>query len=199
MDENDGGNGKSGWSARSFSALIEEDRPLLLACIRRRMGPSLRAIYDPEDILQEVYLTGWKALRGLRVRRRSALRAWLLCIARNRILDLSRGLRRRRHPRRTTPLPPSHLELGLDENLPAAGPGSREFLEEARRLRSCLDRLAFDQRTAVVLREYLSLPWPTVALVLHRSTSSARKVHARARRRLRQSVRPSASTSARSR
>jgi len=153
------------------------------------MGPGLRALHEPEDILQEACLAGLGALGRLPRCGRAALRTWLLRIARNRILDLARSMRRRGRPRRATPLPPSHLQLDLDERIPAAATTTREAIEELCKLRDSMGQLAFEQRTAVVLREYLELPWHTIALVLHRSTSAARKVHERARLRLRRAAR----------
>jgi RNA polymerase sigma factor (sigma-70 family) len=74
-----------------FDELIESIGPeSLLALVERAMGPSARAICEPEDVWQETLAQAWRdrgqhAWTGTR-----GYRNWLLTIAKNRIKDMLR-------------------------------------------------------------------------------------------------------------
>lgn len=89
-------------------AWTSEERRRLLAFVRRRMGPTLLAYYEPEDVMQDVWVSEEED-RHQRKRarpRRDQLR-WLYGVAHHRILRLHRDLQPRSRPRQSTALPPS--------------------------------------------------------------------------------------------
>ncbi len=101
------------------------ERAQLLQFIRRRMGPTLRAYYEPEDLVQDVWLASEQDRRQRkRGRSREDQWRWLFGVAQHRILHLSRSLQPRTRPRQTTTLPPSHcvplvsVETSTKEALP---------------------------------------------------------------------------------
>lgn len=168
---------------------IDVDRERLLGRIRAGMGPLLTRLHDPEDVLQDTLVVALRSLGRLRSTTREGTRSWVLAIARNRILDLSRQGRRRERPWRRTALPPALL---ASPDPRASDPPAREPTtdagmiqrEEAEVALRALGALAPDQRLCVVLRDLLGLPWQRVAFALRRSRPAARKLHARAHGRL---------------
>lgn len=64
-------------------------RPFVLQC----MDPVFRkAVLEPEDVIQEVYAAAWPKLADGSFENLAAFLAWLKTIARNKIIDLHRGL-----------------------------------------------------------------------------------------------------------
>ena len=85
-----------------------EETSRLLAYIRRRMGLGLRAWYEPEDVLQDVFLDAEEdRQQRKRERSREAQLRWLYGVANHRLLRLHRELQPKLRPRATTSLPPS--------------------------------------------------------------------------------------------
>ncbi len=100
--------------------------PFLRMLVRRQLTGSLRAKFDSQDIVQSVWvdlLHGFRAA-GWRFKDPAHLRAFLVKVTRNRLID-----RRRRHGKRAeTP-----LACRLGEEGPAAqqcGPGEHAQAEE---------------------------------------------------------------------
>jgi len=177
-----------GGDARSFGQIVELERELLLHQIDARMGPGLRALYQAEDILQDALVRALGALPRFRANSRGELRAWMMTIARNRILDIHRGSLGSSRPWGKTALPAGQLVFQnrspVEWEAADKGRGAEERLlsrEAADRALSLVNRLHADQRLCVVLRDLLGLPWSTVTFVLDRSQPAARKLYQRAR------------------
>jgi RNA polymerase sigma-70 factor (ECF subfamily) len=132
-----------------------------------------------EEIAQATFVAAYRALRGYSSARRRTLsiRAWLYTIALNRVRNLSRS---------------SGRTVALDGAVydradPQAGPAERaERMEEARELRSALQRLSLQYRAPVVLRhvdgrsydeiaKILAQPVGTVKSNVHRGLALLRK------------------------
>ena len=120
-----------------FEAFYEEHRAEVLRLLRRRLGAQ-RA----EDAFQETFLRALRAYR--RLDDAEHLRAWVLTIARNVAIDMTRIHR----PIATEP----ETLRAIDERDWSAGPLERSLVaEDAQRLHNALLRLSEEQRRAVVL------------------------------------------------
>jgi RNA polymerase sigma factor (sigma-70 family) len=130
---------------------------------------------DAEDILQEVFVRAYSALRTSD--RPLALRAWLYRIAHNRCID---QLRR--------PVPPAPEALGATL-APAQDPVARaEERESLRRLVADLRRLPEQQRSALLMRELGGMSYDEVAVALGVSAAAVKSVLVRARVSLAQAI-----------
>ena len=124
---------------------------------------------DAEDVAQITFLNAYRALARGRPPRQP--RAWLLAIARN---VCSKRFRARRHRPREVPLDPERFEA-----LPG-GDGAT-----AEELRSALDRLSLEHRSALVMRELAELSYAEIAARLGVSIPAVESRLFRARRALR--------------
>ena len=135
------------------------------------------------DLSQEVFLRVFRTLSGFRGQ--SALRTWIYRIVVNQVRNRQRWWRRRRRGE----------QVSLDEHLQQFGePESKgEVLpdrllaskETADRIWQALDRLPFDQRTALILREVDGLRYEEIAFSLNVAVGTVKSRLTRARQALR--------------
>jgi RNA polymerase sigma factor (sigma-70 family) len=142
-----------------------------------------------EDLLQEVYVSVWRAAGGFDAARSQPL-TWLTSIARNRAID---SLRR-------TQAQPQLLSTTRDtdddddspdavERAPDDSPGPLELLDRAcdeRQLTRCMDGLSASQRQSVALAFYDGLSHAEVALHLRQPLGTVKSWLRRALQSLRQ-------------
>lgn len=144
------------------------------------------------DLSQEVFLRVFRTLPSFRGQ--SALKTWIYRIVINQARNRQRFWRRRRRSD----------QVSLDQHVAEHGdlkqPGDvtspdRAFArkELASRLWSALDRLPFDQRTAVVLREIDGLSYDEIAFSLGIAIGTVKSRLTRARQALRHELRESQS------
>ena len=76
--------------------LLAHHHPMLAAKVASLMDRTLRLKLEPEDILQEVYLAVYRQLAGYDGSDEAEFVAWVLTIARSKVIDAKRRLRRRR-------------------------------------------------------------------------------------------------------
>jgi RNA polymerase sigma-70 factor (ECF subfamily) len=140
------------------------------------------------DLSQEVFLRVFRTLQGFRGH--STLRTWIYRIVVNQARNRQRWWRRRHRSQ----------QVSLDEHirdhgeLPATGNGgSPERLlgqkELSERIRAALDRLPFDQKTALVLREIDGLNYEEIGFSLGIAVGTVKSRLARAREALRGQLR----------
>ena len=122
-----------------------------------------------EDLLQEVYVSAWKAAASFDAAQAQPL-TWLTHIARNKAIDSLR--RAQSQPR----LESVHADNDdderpdLDQRLADDGPGPAELLErasDARQLTHCMQALSAQQRQSVALAFFDGLSHAEVAEHLH--------------------------------
>jgi RNA polymerase sigma factor (sigma-70 family) len=142
------------WSAVSDESLLaglaSGDRVAATAFVRRFQarvfGLALMIVRDPgaaEDVAQETFLRAWRHAAAYDPRR-GRVATWLLTIARNLAIDVTRV--RRAEPVAQEAL----LALGLPSSEP--DPGEREFpIDDIERLRKAVAGLPAEQRRAIVL------------------------------------------------
>jgi RNA polymerase sigma-70 factor (ECF subfamily) len=140
------------------------------------------------DLSQEVFLRVFRTIHGFRGQ--SALRTWIFRIVVNQARNRQRWWRRRHRSQ----------QVSLDEHisahgeLPAQGNGASpdRILGQkqlAERIRTSLDRLPFDQRTAIVLREIDGLSYEEIGFSLGIAVGTVKSRLARAREALRAQLR----------
>ncbi len=144
------------------------------------------------DLSQEVFLRVFRTLHAFRGQ--SALKTWIYRIVVNQARNRQRFWRRR-HRSEQVSLDQHVVEHG---DLPQPGDDTsphRAFArkELASRLWSALDRLPFDQRTVVVLREIDGLSYDEIAFSLGVAVGTVKSRLTRGRQTLRQALRESQS------
>lgn len=137
--------------------------------------------HDAEDATERTFLAALRALDGFRDRG-SSFRAWLFRIAHNELANAVRGRSRRR--RHTLNL--DGMGEGVEPPAPEASDPAQALdrLDDARRVRSALERLPADRRQVVVLRFVDGLSAAEIGDVLGRSVGAVRVLQHRALRDL---------------
>ena len=174
-------------------AARDEDACAELVAEHQRMvyQLSLNLLGDHNEALdrsQEVFLRVFRTLPGFRGQ--STLRTWIYRIVVNQARNRQRFWRRRHRAQ----------QVSLDEHvrdhgeLPAAnGSGSPDLAlgrkQLAERIRSALDLLPFDQKTALVLREIDGLSYEEIGFSLGIAVGTVKSRLARAREALRAQLR----------
>src|SRR4029079_11040927 len=164
-----------------------------LVSIHQRMvfGLALHLLGDRDealDLSQEVFLRVFRTISTFRGQ--SALRTWIYRIVINQARNRQRWWRRRHRAQ----------QVSLDEHisahgeLPAHGNGTSpdRILGQkqlAERIRTSLDQLPFDQRTAIVLREIDGLSYEEIGFSLGIAVGTVKSRLARAREALRSQLR----------
>ena len=140
------------------------------------------------DLSQEVFLRVFRTIHGFRGQ--SALRTWIYRIVVNQARNRQRWWRRRHRSQ----------QVSLDEHIrdhgelpePRNGGAPDRLLGQkqlAERIRLALDRLPFDQRTALVLREIDGLSYEEIGFSLGIAVGTVKSRLARARESLRGQLR----------
>jgi RNA polymerase sigma factor (sigma-70 family) len=62
--------------------------PWLLAYLNRQMSAALRRVFEPQDVLQDVFLEAFLRIKDFKADDDDALQRWLMTIARNRVVNL---------------------------------------------------------------------------------------------------------------
>jgi RNA polymerase sigma-70 factor, ECF subfamily len=154
----------------------------VLAFIRVRLGPALRARVDSQDILQATLMKSFDRLGQFEGADGATLMGWLARIAENEIRDQAAFQHRQRRD--------AAADVPLDEAASAASDPARSVLsdvianEEAARLTEALERLEPDHRTVIVLRKFEERSFREVAERMGRSEDACRMLLARAMARL---------------
>src|SRR5881397_3028373 len=163
--------------------LVGEHQRMVVQLAMNLLGDRDEAL----DLSQEVFLRVFRTIH--RFRGQSSLRTWIYRIAVNQARNRHRFWRRRHRAD----------QVSLDEHVAAHG----EFLsggesgpdrmlaqkELARTLQTALDRLPFDQRTAIVLREIDGLSYEEIAYSLGVAVGTVKSRLTRARQALRAELR----------
>ena len=164
--------------------LVAEHHRMVLSLATHLLGDRDEAL----DLTQEVFLRVFGTIH--RFRGQSALRTWIYRITVNQVHNRQRWWRRR-HRSDQVSLEEHlqrHGDLPLRSNLTAP---DRMFAnrELAGRLQAALERLPFEQRTAIVLREIEGLSYDEIAFSLQLAVGTVKSRLTRARQTLRAELR----------
>ena len=148
----------------AFASLYERSSGHLFAVVLRIQRDRAQA----EDLLQEIYVSVWKAAASFDAARSQPL-TWLTHIARNRAID---SLRRAQTQPRTESLSVADDDDRPDpqDALASAEPGPLDLLGQAsdkRQLNQCMEHLSPPQRQSVALAFFDGLSHAEVAEQLH--------------------------------
>jgi RNA polymerase sigma-70 factor, ECF subfamily len=159
--------------------LVAEHQRMVVQLAVNLLGDHEEAL----DLSQEVFLRVFRTIH--RFRGQSSLRTWIYRIAVNQARNRHRFWRRRHRAD----------QVSLDQHVAAHGdslPGGDATpdrllaqKELAQRLQQALDRLPFDQRTAIVLREIDGLSYEEIAFSLGVAIGTVKSRLTRARQALR--------------
>ena len=181
------------WALVQQCATGDEDACARLVTDHQRMvyQLGLHLLGDPQeaaDLSQEVFLRIFRTLAQFRGQ--STLRTWIYRIVVNQASNRQRWWRRRKRGQ----------QIPLDEHTAAHGelPESRSYAmpdqvlqqrETAGRVWQALDKLPFDQRAVIVLREIDGLSYEEIATSLGVAVGTVKSRLARARGNLRDALR----------
>lgn len=144
----------------AFAKLYERTSGHLFAVVLRIQRDRALA----EDLLQEIYVSVWKAAAGFDAARSQPL-TWLTSIARNRAIDSLRRASAQPQTESTT-RDDDDDRPDAAETMVDAGPGPLELLgraSDARELTTCMERLTPPQRQSVALAFFDGLSHAEVA------------------------------------
>jgi RNA polymerase sigma-70 factor (ECF subfamily) len=157
--------------------LLEQLRPRLVLWCASSLPARLRALYDAEDLAQEILLAVHGGLAGFRGADKRAFYAWVFRVAENRIRDLLDyvGAEKRKLPKAST--------------FSQTSPSEAAMRGEARdRLRAALATLPDDYRTVMRMRRIEEREVPEIAAAMKRSENAVRILYFRALEALREAL-----------
>jgi RNA polymerase sigma-70 factor (ECF subfamily) len=140
------------------------------------------------DLSQEVFLRVFRTIHTFRGH--SSLRTWIYRIVVNQARNRQRWWRRRHRAQQVSL--DQHIQDHGDVPEPAQGASPDRLLGQkllAERIRTALDRLPFDQKTALVLRELDGLSYEEIGYSLGIAVGTVKSRLARARESLRGQLR----------
>jgi RNA polymerase sigma-70 factor, ECF subfamily len=162
--------------------LVNEHQRMVVQLATNLLGDREEAL----DLSQDVFLRVFSTLH--RFRGQSSLRTWIYRIAVNQARNRHRFWRRRHRAD----------QVSLDEHVAVHGDclsgheaspdGVFAQKELATRLRTALDHLPFDQRTAIILREIDGLSYEEIAFSLGIAIGTVKSRLTRARKALRRDL-----------
>jgi len=150
----------------------------LLAFIRMRLGPDLRARVESRDILQATLLKSFQRLAQFEGGDGATLMSWLMRIAENEVRDQADFQHRQRRDLKAD-LPVDEGGIDIAANVRSAL-SEAVVREEAERLGAALEALDPDHREVIVLRKLEELSFKDVAARMGRSEDACRMLLARA-------------------
>ena len=167
----------------AHAALVLEHHRLVLGLATHLLGDREEAL----DLSQEVFLRVFRTLH--RFRGQSALRTWIFRIVVNQVRNRQRWWRRRQRSNQISL--DEHIRHHGDIVLGAEGcTPDRELTrkELGLRLKAAIQKLPFEQRTALVLREIEGLRYEEIAFSLGLPVGTVKSRLTRARQVLREEL-----------
>jgi len=162
----------------ALNRLFDHCAGRLLAFIRLRLGPALRARVESRDILNESLLKAFQHIDQFERSDGRSLMAWLARIADNEIRHQAElHGRERRDMARAVPLEGAQAELAGRLRSQTSRLALREALE---RLERALESLDPDQREVILLRRFEELGFAEIGRRMDRSPDACRMLLSRA-------------------
>ena len=166
-----------GGDREAFGVLVERHHREVMRFVFRFLGLVDR--HTAEDLVQDVFLSAWRAAPRFRPRPGASVFSWLLRIATNTCLNYRRDRRLR-------------LVVSMDENRETSGRDRSHDAadailaakERALQVQAAVADLPPAQRAAIVLREYHGLSYTEIADAIGTSVSAVESLLVRARRAL---------------
>ena len=168
---------------RASEELVAEHQRTIVQLATNLLGDREEAL----DLSQEVFLRVFRTIHGFRGQ--SSLRTWIYRIVINQARNRHRFWRRRHRDEQVSL--DQHVAIHGDVIRGDGPTPDRVFAQKelAERLRGALDRLPFEQRTAIVLREVDGLSYEEIAYSLNLAVGTVKSRLTRARQALRADLR----------
>jgi RNA polymerase sigma-70 factor (ECF subfamily) len=181
--------------AGALGRVLEVFRPYLLAVANQDLPQELWGKCGGSDLVQETLLEAHRGFDGFDGSRPEELRAWLRGILRHNLQDWKRRFAsaERRSIHREQSLNGGAAGRSLAATLVDPEPTPRTSVaerEEAAAIDAAVERLASDERAAILLRNRDHYSWDEVGRKLHRSADAARMLWKRAILHLQQTLEP---------
>lgn len=169
----------SAGDADAMQLLVVSQHQRLHALLAGALDDTLRQRIDPEDILQQAYITAFKNLGEVRFESPEHIDNWLQRIAFDRLKDAQRAQRRQKRDVGREAAPPAAAARpsypDLLNRLIDADPTPSRYLardEAVSVLMSCLARLDEEQREVVRLRFLEDVPAAEIARRLDKTENA---------------------------
>lgn len=158
----------------ALDALLMRMRPRLQAWVALRMGPTLKAKLEADDIVQEILMKAAGAIESFEPRGEHGFHAWLFTIARNQLYEWQR---RMSAAKRSGDEELIHSGFFLDETGPSTWTSRREELDLVLRT---LTQLPDRHREIIRLKSIECLSNAEAAQKMGISPKNASVLHVRA-------------------
>jgi RNA polymerase sigma-70 factor (ECF subfamily) len=178
-------------SLEALGQTLDAFRGYLLAIAEREIDPHLRAKGGASDLVQETLLEAVGSFPAFRGQTDDELRAWLRRLLLHNVVDFTRQYRdaEKRQVGREQHLglgdSSSELGLGIPDRQPSPSAGAVQH-EQARAIQKGLEMLPEDYRRIILLRYQQQLAFEEIGQLMNLTSNAARKLWARAIKRLRQ-------------
>ncbi len=160
----------------AIEQLLVRHLPGLEAFVRLRMGPGLRAVATPPDLVQSVCREVLGDLSGFEFRGEAPFRAWLYTCAENKLREKHRyHHREKRDVGAEVVLPDASTFLPAYRTL-CTPSRDMEIREAMLRVESAFDQLPDDYREAVTLHKLCGLSHAEIAERMNRSEGAVRNL-----------------------
>jgi RNA polymerase sigma-70 factor (ECF subfamily) len=181
--------------AAALEILLYRHRKRLLAYVQAHFPADLPGVFEPRDVLQDIWLKAFRAISEFRPDGPDPVYRWLVTIARNLILDRVKYVRTAK--RKSRPLPAERTddsasiirlieEMAVYRRTPSKSAASHELIAA---LDSAIERLPRDQARAMRLRHLEGLEIREIALRMNRTEGSVSMLCNRALKSLRWEMR----------
>jgi RNA polymerase sigma-70 factor (ECF subfamily) len=147
--------------AAAFDGVFRFAAARVLLYVRLRMGTALRAVAEPDDVLQETWLEAHRALPRYEHRSAAGLSAWLCRLAESSLTALADRHSTQKRRARGHDLGPDVLARWADTATGVVTGAARG--EAADRLERAVAALPDDERQVVLLRFFRGLPLDEIA------------------------------------
>lgn len=180
-------------SRKAIGQVFESCRPYLLWLANHELAHDVRAKTGASDIVQQTFLRAQNGFDDFRGRSSADLHAWLRQILLRTVANVHRQYRDtdKRRVGLESPLSPSGTAPGGQPIVDPAGRSASSIVgrdEEVDVLMQAIGRLAEDYRRVIVLRHWERFSFAEIGHAMGRSSEAARKLWARAFRRLQQEL-----------
>jgi RNA polymerase sigma-70 factor (ECF subfamily) len=160
----------------AIEQLLVRHLPGLEAFVRLRMGPGMRAVATPPDLVQSVCREVLQDLSGFEFRGEAPFRAWLYACAENKLREKHRYHHaEKRDIAAQVSLPDASTFLPAYRTL-CTPSRDMEMREAIARVESAFDQLPADYREAVTLHKLCGLSHKEIAERMNRSEGAVRNL-----------------------
>src|SRR5262245_45288867 len=162
-----------GGDSAAFDALFRWAAERVLLYIRLRMGARLRAVAEPEDVLQDTWLAAWRAVNGYQHASPAGLSAWLCRIAESCLTGLADRHDAKKRRAKGADRGPGRIARWADTATGVVTGAARG--DESLRMERALESLADDERQVLLLRFFQGLTIGEIAALTGDAATTVRR------------------------